>query len=197
MFPFSWSRGLTNKFLVATGHPVAIAHNDSSVLERFHVAEAFMIALRMGVRSPFAVMSAETHHEFRSLVIAMVLSTVCSSLVGAWRVVYGTWHMACSVCGRWYYMPTCVYRHVSTSTPDIRCSCVGVRTCLFFFLFLFLSLSSPSLFFLSYVVRMCRRTWTFLRRSAPPREPWSNLAQTCLPLLVPYPCRMRFAPPSS
>lgn len=39
--------GLSNAYLVANNHDIAITYNDNSVLENFHVAQAFHLAHRM------------------------------------------------------------------------------------------------------------------------------------------------------
>ena len=71
--------GFNNKFLVATSHPIAIAHNDDSVLERFHVAEAFKVAMDMGAMGPFNGLTVTQHESMRALIIAMVLATDVST----------------------------------------------------------------------------------------------------------------------
>ena len=68
--------GFNNRFLVATSHPIAVAHNDSSVLERFHVAEAFKVAMDMGLQGPFNGLNSEQYEDMRTLIIEMVLATV-------------------------------------------------------------------------------------------------------------------------
>ena len=59
---------------MTTSHPIALQHNDQSVLERFHVAEAFKLAAGLRGGSPFSLMDG--YSEFRRNVIALVLATV-------------------------------------------------------------------------------------------------------------------------
>ncbi len=35
--------GLSNNYFMATSHPLAIRYNDDSILENYHVSEAFMV----------------------------------------------------------------------------------------------------------------------------------------------------------
>ncbi|KAG2437156.1 hypothetical protein HXX76_005823 [Chlamydomonas incerta] len=66
--------GLTNDFLVATGHPLAIRYNDRSPLENHHVAASFA-ALRRPELDVLAALPPEARVAFRKQVIDMVLAT--------------------------------------------------------------------------------------------------------------------------
>lgn len=68
--------GRTNLFLQHTAHDIAIHHNDDSCLERFHVAQAFAVAVAMGKRAPFLELRDDQYRSFRGSVVKMVLSTV-------------------------------------------------------------------------------------------------------------------------
>ena len=59
-----------------TSHPIAIVHNDSSVLERFHVSEAFGVAFEMNESNPFMDLAGSDFVDLRRIIIGMVLGTV-------------------------------------------------------------------------------------------------------------------------
>lgn len=65
---------VSNNFLVATSHNIAIMHNDNSPLERFHVAEAFKVLLQP--QNNFTKKwSKGAKRRFRSIVLELVLCT--------------------------------------------------------------------------------------------------------------------------
>lgn len=66
--------GVNNSYLIASGHDIAIAHNDDAVLERYHVASAFEIVRRHKLRL-FAWLSADQYSRVRATIIALVLAT--------------------------------------------------------------------------------------------------------------------------
>lgn len=63
--------GFTNEYLIATMHPLAITHNDTSPQEQHHVARA---SIMMG-QCRFAFLQADTWKAVRRQVIPMVLAT--------------------------------------------------------------------------------------------------------------------------
>jgi len=64
--------GYNNNFLVATSHPLALAHNDRSPLENHHCSTGFSLALQSDL---FSGMTKEEYKKFRNLVIFFVLGT--------------------------------------------------------------------------------------------------------------------------
>lgn len=76
----AWCSGFTNNFVIQSSHPVAIAHNDQSPLENFHVAEAFRTAMEMGDNNPLDCLPPELYTQLRQLMIKLVLATVRGSL---------------------------------------------------------------------------------------------------------------------
>jgi len=73
--------GLTNAYLVKANAAIAIQHNDLSVLERFHVAEAFKVSRRADCRI-FDGMEPATYREVRKHIVDCVLSTDVSQHFG-------------------------------------------------------------------------------------------------------------------
>eukprot|EP00741_Cyanophora_paradoxa_P002104 tig00000551_g2040.t1 len=66
--------GLSNGFLVATGHELAIRYNDQSVLENMHAAEIF-VTLRDERCNFLEDVEEEAAKEIRSIVIGAILAT--------------------------------------------------------------------------------------------------------------------------
>eukprot|EP01113_Clastostelium_recurvatum_P005029 TRINITY_DN12230_c0_g1_i4.p1 TRINITY_DN12230_c0_g1~~TRINITY_DN12230_c0_g1_i4.p1 ORF type:complete len:847 (-),score=179.11 TRINITY_DN12230_c0_g1_i4:67-2607(-) len=66
--------GVNNAFLVNTGHELAVRHNDQSVLENHHCAEAFMVLQRPECNF-LAEFSAPDMQRLRKMIIDMVLAT--------------------------------------------------------------------------------------------------------------------------
>jgi hypothetical protein len=66
--------GVTGKFLVAIGDPLAIQYNDSSPLENMHLATAFALLVKPE-NNFLEKYSRAVYREFRRLAIEMVLST--------------------------------------------------------------------------------------------------------------------------
>ena len=72
-------KGVNNAFLVNTGDPLALLHNDSSVLERFHASEFFLL-LRGHQNSAYDTnflkgLSNADFKQLRSVTIDMILAT--------------------------------------------------------------------------------------------------------------------------
>eukprot|EP00051_Salpingoeca_urceolata_P005821 m.77744 g.77744 ORF g.77744 m.77744 type:complete len:720 (+) comp14559_c0_seq1:332-2491(+) len=66
--------GLTNQFLVATDHPLAVLYNDQSVLENHHAATAFQLMAEPGL-DLIAPLDPEDRSDVRKMIIAMIMST--------------------------------------------------------------------------------------------------------------------------
>lgn len=66
--------GKSNIFMVKSNHPLAIQFSDSSVLERMHLAESFLL-LRDDCCNIFANLKDKHYREVRKAIIEMVLST--------------------------------------------------------------------------------------------------------------------------
>jgi hypothetical protein len=66
--------GLTNDYLIASGHDLALLYNDRAPLESHHAAAAFRL-LRRPEYNFLAALSAAEQARFRKLVIDMVLAT--------------------------------------------------------------------------------------------------------------------------
>jgi hypothetical protein len=66
--------GLTNDYLVASGHNLALLYNDHTPLENHHAAAAFRL-LRCPELNFLAALSAAEQARFRKLVIDLVLAT--------------------------------------------------------------------------------------------------------------------------
>lgn len=66
--------GLTNAYLVKAGAAIAVQHNDQSVLERYHLAEAFKVARRPGCRL-FETMDPADYRAIRKMIVDSVLAT--------------------------------------------------------------------------------------------------------------------------
>jgi hypothetical protein len=66
--------GLTNDYLVASGHELSILYNDRAPLENHHVAAAFSL-LRRPEYNFLAALSVSEQARFRKLVIDLVLAT--------------------------------------------------------------------------------------------------------------------------
>ena len=114
--------GVNNHFLVATSHPIALTYNDISVLEGFHVADAFKLAMQMGVQGPFTALSHAAYEEMRSLVIEMVLATVrCNG--GELRMPGERW-CRCSRCSlHTGWLPLCACRiHLRIYVSSLPCA---------------------------------------------------------------------------
>ena len=66
--------GVTNAFLARTGAPLAIEHNDRSVLENHHAATTFRILARPECNM-LGTLSEQQRREARELIIATILAT--------------------------------------------------------------------------------------------------------------------------
>eukprot|EP01094_Clydonella_sp_ATCC50884_P017567 TRINITY_DN3080_c0_g1_i4.p1 TRINITY_DN3080_c0_g1~~TRINITY_DN3080_c0_g1_i4.p1 ORF type:complete len:321 (-),score=98.99 TRINITY_DN3080_c0_g1_i4:408-1370(-) len=66
--------GYNNAFMVHTGNPIAITHNDSSVLERHHCSEAFKVMMQEQ-NNIFASLSEEQRLYVRKAIINLVIAT--------------------------------------------------------------------------------------------------------------------------
>uniref|UniRef100_A0A158QBU0 Phosphodiesterase n=1 Tax=Hymenolepis diminuta TaxID=6216 RepID=A0A158QBU0_HYMDI len=66
--------GLTNQFLVNTGHKLALLYNDASVLENHHLSVAFKLLTEPGC-DIFANLTIKQRQFLRRLVIELVLAT--------------------------------------------------------------------------------------------------------------------------
>jgi hypothetical protein len=66
--------GLTNDYLVASGHDLSILYNDRAPLENHHIAAAFSL-LRKPEFNFLAALSRAEQARFRKLVIDLVLAT--------------------------------------------------------------------------------------------------------------------------
>jgi len=67
--------GLSNPFLINTRAPEAILYNDNSVLEMFHISNAFRVMHTSAGCDICEFMSREQYRQFRETMIFMVLST--------------------------------------------------------------------------------------------------------------------------
>jgi len=143
-FLVSRHRGVNNTFLIEISHPIAIAHNDSSVLERYHVGEAFAVAFDMQQDNPFLVFAGVEYVQLRRVVIDMVLMTVRS--IHSRSVAPSTHHVC--VCARALVraiLCACAFPHPDTDVCEHFVA----------------SLSAPP-------CRMCPRTWSFLEKCVRP-----------------------------
>jgi len=66
--------GVTNTFLVNSGDPLALTYNDKSVLENYHVSEAFKL-MQQAQYNIFHALDPKQQRELRALVVRMVLAT--------------------------------------------------------------------------------------------------------------------------
>ena len=66
--------GRTNAFLINTMDDLAVTHNDKSILENYHIAQAFKI-FRKPATNIFANMSPEEFRTIRRFMIECVLAT--------------------------------------------------------------------------------------------------------------------------
>lgn len=66
--------GVNNPFLVATNDPIAWRHNDASVLENHHLAEAFKLMIEPS-RNWSAKMTPEDFRRCRQVIVLTVLNT--------------------------------------------------------------------------------------------------------------------------
>ena len=71
--------GLNNGFLINTAHEIATKYNDISVLENFHIAEAFNIIRSDPKYDIFSLLKKDEIKTFRKKIIDCVLSTDMSS----------------------------------------------------------------------------------------------------------------------
>ncbi|GFR47060.1 hypothetical protein Agub_g8745 [Astrephomene gubernaculifera] len=67
--------GLTNDFLTATSHPLALRYNDRSPLENHHCAAALTVMMRRPELDVLGALSSQERAAFRKQVIEMVLAT--------------------------------------------------------------------------------------------------------------------------
>jgi hypothetical protein len=67
--------GVSNRFLIASNHPLALRYNDSSVLERMHIAVAFQTGWSHPDSNIFSQLDDDQYTKFRQLAIEMVLAT--------------------------------------------------------------------------------------------------------------------------
>jgi hypothetical protein len=66
--------GYTNQFMINSDHELALTYNDQSVLENFHLAEAFKL-IKIPDCNIFSGVSRETYRELREMIIQTVLAT--------------------------------------------------------------------------------------------------------------------------
>ncbi|CAM9689621.1 unnamed protein product, partial [Discosporangium mesarthrocarpum] len=66
--------GVNNRYLVKVGDNLAVTYNDASMLENFHLAEAFRV-LRTDKYNILEGLSDEEPYQFRQLIIKIVLAT--------------------------------------------------------------------------------------------------------------------------
>lgn len=66
--------GVTNGYLIQTSDSIATAHNDNSVLENFHISEAFKL-LQQRENNFIEAFSPQRYFRFRKRVIELVLGT--------------------------------------------------------------------------------------------------------------------------
>jgi len=67
--------GLSNPFLINTRSPEAILYNDSSVLEMFHISNAFRVMHNTPGCDITEFMSRDQYRQFRETMISVVLAT--------------------------------------------------------------------------------------------------------------------------
>ncbi|KAH9423712.1 Calcium/calmodulin-dependent 3',5'-cyclic nucleotide phosphodiesterase 1C [Dermatophagoides pteronyssinus] len=70
--------GTTNNFHIMSGSEISLLYNDRSVLENFHISEAFRV-MRKDDANIVANLSREEYREFRTLIIEMVIATDMST----------------------------------------------------------------------------------------------------------------------
>jgi hypothetical protein len=70
--------GLTNQFLVAVHHPMAVLYNDLFVLEQHHVSAAFMAMFNLE-QDPLQAISEDQFQQIRRCIIKLVMSTDLTS----------------------------------------------------------------------------------------------------------------------
>jgi len=70
--------GLTNQFLVAVQHPMAVLYNDLFVLEQHHVSAAFMAMFNLE-QDPLQAISEDQFQQIRRCIIKLVMSTDLTS----------------------------------------------------------------------------------------------------------------------
>nr|XP_046919951.1 calcium/calmodulin-dependent 3',5'-cyclic nucleotide phosphodiesterase 1-like [Dermatophagoides farinae] len=70
--------GTTNNFHIMSGSEISLLYNDRSVLENFHISEAFRV-IRKDDANIVANLSREEYREFRTLIIEMVIATDMST----------------------------------------------------------------------------------------------------------------------
>jgi hypothetical protein len=69
-------KGVNNSFLVNSNDELALVHNDSSVLERFHASEMFLLLNHAKVDMDFTKnLNADDYRQFRNVSISMILAT--------------------------------------------------------------------------------------------------------------------------
>jgi len=69
-------KGVNNSFLVNSSDELALVHNDSSVLERFHASEMFLLLNNQKLDMDFSKnMNADDYRQFRTVSISMILAT--------------------------------------------------------------------------------------------------------------------------
>ncbi|ORY22265.1 HD-domain/PDEase-like protein [Rhizoclosmatium globosum] len=71
--------GVTNAYLVSTGHPLALRYNDIAVLESHHCATAFEIMINNPGCDIFKRLPADKLKTIRQLIVSMVLATDMSN----------------------------------------------------------------------------------------------------------------------
>ena len=67
--------GLNNGYIVRTGSPIALRYLDDAVLERYHIAEAFLECKKNPAADIFANMEKQDYQTIRELIISLVLAT--------------------------------------------------------------------------------------------------------------------------
>jgi len=68
-------RGLTNKFLIRTRHPLALRYNDRNVLENYHVASIFELIKDRDDINIFKMIERCAMRKMRKLIIETVMAT--------------------------------------------------------------------------------------------------------------------------
>lgn len=71
--------GLNNGFLINTGHEIATRYNDISVLENFHISEAFAVIRSDPSYDIFSLLSKDEKKSLRKKIVECVLSTDMTS----------------------------------------------------------------------------------------------------------------------
>ncbi|KAJ3079450.1 High affinity cAMP-specific 3',5'-cyclic phosphodiesterase 7A [Rhizoclosmatium hyalinum] len=71
--------GVTNAYLVSTGHPLALRYNDIAVLESHHCATAFEIMINNPGCDIFKKLPSDKLKTIRQLIVSMVLATDMSN----------------------------------------------------------------------------------------------------------------------